>query len=375
MLRYPTSVFRNTVYGALRLYVWMAVSVLLLPVMRMLISPFICNVAIQNVTLQMVRQQVTYVHVIAPAAFSPVLPQASAIAMGRNQHCTGTPYFLLFAASVLLCLVYVPLLIRLVGVRADVTLLRFSRQFRSAVGWWREDDQFLALDAPYGLDHVLAVKNKVIALFYVVVLRIMLLAVAEALLRPALEFFFVVCFFGGAQAIITLRPIFHEPLANMALRCGNGILTFLAVVAWICAIWVRPTGSKGNGRDGFITAVVVLGVPGTGFAIAFSELLKAWLVRAALKAKQQIMASSATRLSSMAKLHSKSKRALLANVPKVEEEADDDILAMDAEPDAAEVKEPEEKKSAESPAQGRNGAGAAAAPSRSRAGNQHKTRK
>jgi hypothetical protein len=68
-------------------------------------------------------------------------------------------------------------------------------------------------------------------------------------------------YIANAQVLITLRPLFHEPLGNTALRCCNAVLVFMAVVAWFTSIWVRPTGSKGDARDGFITAVVILGVP------------------------------------------------------------------------------------------------------------------
>jgi hypothetical protein len=46
-MRSPTSTFRNVTYGALRLYVVLSCSLLVIPVLRMLLSPFICNVAIQ----------------------------------------------------------------------------------------------------------------------------------------------------------------------------------------------------------------------------------------------------------------------------------------------------------------------------------------
>ena len=80
-LRRPASAFRATVYGALRLYVWLSSTLLLLPVMRMLLAPFICNVAIQNVTLQMVRNHVAFVSPIAPAEYFVIIPQPNAIAM------------------------------------------------------------------------------------------------------------------------------------------------------------------------------------------------------------------------------------------------------------------------------------------------------
>jgi hypothetical protein len=322
VMRQPTSLLRNVLYGAARLFVWMATSLLVLPVMRMLLSPFICNVAIQEVSLQMVRQQVTFVAPVAPAAFTPVLPQANAIAMGRDAKCAGTSYLLLFVLSVVLCALYVPMLIRLVAVRSDVTLLRYSKQFRSAVGWWREDDQQHALDGPRGHDHVLAVCNKVVALAYVVILRILLIAVAEALLRPALEFFFVVVFFGAAQVLVTLRPMFHEPLANTALRCSNGILVFLSIVAWFTSIWVRPTGADGNARDGFITAVVVLGVPAVGFGVVMSEVIRAKVTKA-LRRVLDLTTSTKKKLANTAKFHAMSRRNVLT--APVDEDADDDF--------------------------------------------------
>jgi hypothetical protein len=154
---------------------------------------------LQEVTLQMVRNQITFVDKITPATFIPILPQPTAIAMGRDALCSGAPYLLSFVIALVMCLIYIPLVIRLLATRGDVTLLRHSRQMRSGVGWWREDDQRLALGSAFGLDHVLAVKNPYVAILYILVLRVLLVAVAEALLRPAAEFFFHLVFFGAAQ--------------------------------------------------------------------------------------------------------------------------------------------------------------------------------
>ncbi len=173
---------------------------------------------VQEVALQMVRNQITFVDKITPASFVPILPQPNAIAMGRDAVCKGAPYLLSFIVAVVMCLLYIPLLIRLLATRGDVTLLRYSRQFRSGVGWWLEDDQRLALSSAFGLDHVLAVKDRVVAVLYILVLRVLLLAVAEALLRPAAEFFFHLVFFGLAQ--VCGREVEHREVAFVCRAFG-----------------------------------------------------------------------------------------------------------------------------------------------------------
>jgi hypothetical protein len=291
VLRAPESPLRNAFLAAFRLYTWLAYSIMFLPVMRMLLSPFVCNVAVSLVTTQMMQHQVTFMAPIAPSAFDPVAPLPASIAMGRDLRCKGAPYLLSLIIAAVMCLLYIPLILRLLVVRGDFSLLRHSRKLRSAVGWWRDDDQFLALEERYGRQHMLTVKKKWVAVLVYVVFRLVLMGIAEALLPPAAEFFFVLVGFALVQALIVLRPMFYNTLANMALRVANAVLVFVSFVAWFTSIWVRPTGDKGNARDGFITSVIILGIPGVAIGMIAGDRIQLVATKLLLRMREKYCGS------------------------------------------------------------------------------------
>jgi hypothetical protein len=277
--RNPLSLIRNAFVLAVQMFARMSYMVLFVPVTRMIIAPFICNVAIQRVSYQMMFAQNYFLDAFSPKTFTVQKPSPTAVSMGRDMLCTGGKYFSFVAVSIVLLLLYLPLICRLISVRGDLTLLRYSAQFRSAIGWWRDDDSGAALDVVKGRNHAFALKHRTWAAMYLVLGRVILLALAEMLLPPAAEFFLVMTTCAALQFMLFVRPLFHDKLGNVLLKSANAVVVLLSALGWFSSVWVRPIGDRGVARDGFITFLVIAGSPAVFICMLLEEQIRNKLAR------------------------------------------------------------------------------------------------
>ena len=263
----------------MQLFAKLSFMVLYVPVIRMIIAPYICNSAIQVVAYQMMQSQVLFMDRVAPIFYDATPPQPTAVSMGRDLLCSGGKYFTFFSMSIILLLLYLPIICRLIASRGVLSLLRYSGQFRSGIGWWRDDDTRASLDVVHGRNHSFALKNRYIALIFLVLLRTILMALAEALLPPAAEFFFVLVCSALMHFILMIRPMFHDQLANILVKSCSAVIVLLSALGWFSAVWPRPIGPEGNSRDAFINFLVVAGSPGVFVGMLLEEKLRVLLRR------------------------------------------------------------------------------------------------
>lgn len=277
--RNPLSMIRNSFVLAVQMFARMSYMILFIPVARMIIAPFICNVAIQRVSYQMMFAQNYFLEAFSPKTYTVQKPSPTAVSMGRDMMCAGGKYFSFVTLSILLLLLYLPLVCRLISVRGDLTLLRYSAQFRSAIGWWRDDDSKAALDVVVGRNHAFALKHRTWAVVYLVLGRIALLALAEMLLPPAAEFFLVMATCAALQFLLFVRPLFHDKLGNVLLKSANAVIVLLSALGWFSSVWVRPIGERGVARDAFITFLVIAGSPAVFICMLLEEQIRNKMVK------------------------------------------------------------------------------------------------
>ena len=273
VLRSPRSSFRRAFWEVVVVIGMLSHTLLLLPVFRMLLAPWVTNVPVRRVAAEMRHDQILWVPLPQVHQINDEIITWASITQGRDvRKDTGThTAFVLY--SIVIVLLLLPLMVRLIGVQGDWTLLRFSRKFMSAVGGWNQDDSHLALEQRYGREHSLSMRSRRVGSLFML-LKLVLLLNAMAGLPPAWEFFLCLVLMGLVYVLLTTWSMFHDTLANVALRSLAAMCVFLCVVAWLGSLQPRPVGKEGRAKDGLIGFIVVVGVPASIAAVWLEDTLR-----------------------------------------------------------------------------------------------------